>query len=378
QIIYLSMDSIKLRDSSIFLNIITYLQELLSQQNRFKDKIYFFIDEIHNLKNWAYELKAIFDLKLNIKFVITGSSSLSITKHSGESLFGRCEYFNIYPFSYLEITRHKLNNNLVVDFKENNFSKLTKLFQENNIKLRQILKSYIIEGGYPAIYIENKPTKQKYELLQSYINDALTRDLFSIEEIRDTKSISKIFEILSLQVGSKTNYSNIGKLLGIKGDTVRRYVYLICDIHLLNIVNTYSDNPNYKYRKQEKIYFLDNGLRNSSTFKLDFNDSEYGFLAENLVNIYAQINDFKLFYSLDNKDKEVDFVFKKNDLKFAIEVKYQTKIEEKDYEPLVELLKQDKSLSYGIIVTKNILDKKEIDNKKIYFIPLELFLLCKF
>ncbi|MFH0906510.1 MAG: AAA family ATPase, partial [archaeon] len=46
QIIYLSMDSIKLRDSSIFLNIITYLQELLSQQNRFKDKIYFFIDEI--------------------------------------------------------------------------------------------------------------------------------------------------------------------------------------------------------------------------------------------------------------------------------------------------------------------------------------------
>ena len=58
-----------------------YFNEILEENiSKLSSKVYIFIDEIHFIKNWQNYLKTYFDRKYNIKFIITGSSSMHLFK----------------------------------------------------------------------------------------------------------------------------------------------------------------------------------------------------------------------------------------------------------------------------------------------------------
>ena len=62
-----------------------YFDEILEENmSKLNSKVYIFIDEIHFIKNWQNYLKTYFDRKYNIKFIITGSSSMHLFKDSNE------------------------------------------------------------------------------------------------------------------------------------------------------------------------------------------------------------------------------------------------------------------------------------------------------
>lgn len=64
-----------------------YFNEILEENiSKLESKVYIFIDEIHFIKNWQNYLKTYFDRKYNIKFIITGSSSMHLFKDANESL----------------------------------------------------------------------------------------------------------------------------------------------------------------------------------------------------------------------------------------------------------------------------------------------------
>ena len=93
-------------DPSLFFNkddkisdvLEVYFNEILEESiSNLSSKVYIFIDEIHFIKNWQNYLKVCFDRKYNIKFIITGSSSLHLFKDSNESLLGRIENMYVLP-----------------------------------------------------------------------------------------------------------------------------------------------------------------------------------------------------------------------------------------------------------------------------------------
>ncbi|MFH1232360.1 MAG: hypothetical protein V1651_00645, partial [Patescibacteria group bacterium] len=56
-----------------------------------------------------------------------------------------------------------------------------------------------------------------------------------------------------------------------------------------------------------------------------------------------------------------------------IEVKFSNKMDNKNLKILTDYIK-NKNLKFGIVVTKNELDKKEINGQILYFIPYYLVL----
>lgn len=67
-----------------------------------KAKIYLFLDEVQKLPQFQNQIKVLYDLYPNIKFVISGSTSLFIRKKTQESLAGRIISCFVNPLSFYE------------------------------------------------------------------------------------------------------------------------------------------------------------------------------------------------------------------------------------------------------------------------------------
>ena len=67
-----------------------------------REKTYIFLDEIQKLENWQNQIKYYYDNYRNIKFFVSGSSSLFIKRRSQESLAGRIYEFILKPLSFQE------------------------------------------------------------------------------------------------------------------------------------------------------------------------------------------------------------------------------------------------------------------------------------
>lgn len=80
------------------------------------------IDEIHLLSNPGRAAKIIYDQLVDVKLVITGSSSFHIKNKTSESLAGRKIDYHIYPLTFSEFLYQKgietdLNYNIFRDRK---------------------------------------------------------------------------------------------------------------------------------------------------------------------------------------------------------------------------------------------------------------------
>ncbi len=85
-----------------------YLRSLITLDNQSK-RLYFFIDEFQYLSAGGQKLKLLYDVYDNIKFIITGSSSLELTDKTAKYLVGRVFDFNLYQLSFKEFLRVKSN-----------------------------------------------------------------------------------------------------------------------------------------------------------------------------------------------------------------------------------------------------------------------------
>ena len=84
-----------------------------------KEPVYFFLDEIHIMKEWQLQLKYYLDAHAKCKFIISGSSKTLLYKDASESLAGRIRFIEVFPLIFREFI--EFNNikftKLVLSFK---------------------------------------------------------------------------------------------------------------------------------------------------------------------------------------------------------------------------------------------------------------------
>ncbi len=353
------------------------ISDRLSQPIEDIKKIYIFLDEVHTLESWAEELKKWYDLKLNIKFVVSGSSAIRILKGSGESLIGRINPFVLLPLSFREIVNNRLNLNLnrtKLDYFELKSLK-SKLSAETS-KIQLLFKQFLLRGGYPDSI--DRDIEDGFNVLQNYKDLALQRDLFELEEIRDAKSIRDLVKVLASLTTERINYSKIASILGIKMDTAKKYIGLLEDIFLVKDAKVFSSKPYFSVRKERKIEFIDSGMINA--IMLQYKISDYSKLVENAVMRgvlerklkYGSIPD--LYYWLDEHGYEVDCILDERAV-LPVEVKYAENVQLGELKGLLSFLNVFKS-SVGIVVSKDKLACETVSGKEILYVPAWLFLLA--
>ena len=265
------------------------------------------IDEAQRVKDIGLTIKLLHDSFPNVQLAVTGSSSLDLSNSINEPLTGRKFEYNLFPFSTNELVNH------------------TSMLEE-----MRLLKNRLVYGFYPDVV--NNPGEEK-EILTNIVNSYLYKDVFEFQDIRKSSVIEKLVQALALQVGSEISFNELGNLLGIDTVTVQRYVDLLEKAYVIFHIRSYSRNVRNELKKSIKIYFYDNGVRNSviSNFSPVDLRSDIGALWENFLiseriknNAYHNKN-AKYYFWRTTQKQEIDFIEEVDQNLFAYEFKYNSK-----------------------------------------------------
>lgn len=212
----LQSDLNKLNDAELFLSYHT-------------DKLVI-IDEVQHKKELYPLLRALVDKTGRPgQFLLLGSASPELIRHSSESLAGRIVYHQLYPLNIRELPENVLLNDLW------------------------------IKGGFPkALFAPNSDLRKKW--LNSFIDTYLNRDLLQLGLNASPTVIRNLWSMMAHLNGQLFNASSIAKSLGVSMPTVKRYVNFMEEAFLLKSLHPFHYNMQKRLVKSPKIYLNDTGI----------------------------------------------------------------------------------------------------------------------
>jgi len=315
-----------------------------------KEKIFIFLDEVQKLEDWQNKIKLIYDNYKNIKFFVSGSSSLFIEKRTKESLAGRSFSFKLAPLKFKEYLRLK---------NKSKFLKNITLYQK---EIKKELKNYLKTGGFPELINETDELKIKRYIKELIIDKIIYIDIPEAFDIEEPSLLQSLIEIISSNPGIISDYENLANDLNRNRKTISNYISYLEKAFLIKKLYNFSKNLLTTEKKQKRFYPATTALAN-------LYNADYGRIIETAI---LQNKDFKFFFRKANK--EVDFINTEGDI-FPVESKSGNK---KDKINVLDFMKKFDSKE-GLIITEDYEGKEKVEwfgtKKDIKFIPLWKWLL---
>jgi len=266
-----------------------------------------FIDEAQRIENVGITLKLITDNIFDIQLVVTGSSAFDLRNCLNEPLTGRKFEYKLYPFSTDELV------------------KATSCFEE-----KRLLEQRLIYGFYPDVV--NNPADAKKILLE-LSSSYLYKDILMYKDIRNPEILTKLLTALSLQIGNEVSYNELSNILGVKSETVERYIELLEKVFIIFRLPSFSRNLRSELKKSRKIYFYDNGIRNAliQNYRPLELRTDTGALWENFMvgerKKFIEYNDIysNTYFWRTHTQQEIDYIEERDGVLFAFEFKWNEK-----------------------------------------------------
>lgn len=182
---------------------------------------YLFVDEIHKYKEWAKELKLIYDYHPELNVVFTGSSVLDIKKGASD-LSRRAVMYNMQGLSFREYLQ------LFHQISVRTYS-LEEIL-EHKVELPEVkhplpfFENYLKKGYYPFALEED------FELrLQQIVNQTLETDipLYAGMNVSTGRKLKQLLAIVAKSVPFKPNMTSIGTALSASRNNITDYCLFI-------------------------------------------------------------------------------------------------------------------------------------------------------
>lgn len=330
-----------------------------------KDKPYIFLDEIQEVKDWEKWVRTMHELD-KAKLITSGSNAKLLSFELATLLTARHIDLTVFPLSFEEyLTFNNINLKDALDI------------INQRIKIEGLLSNYIEFGSFPEIVL----TEQKNEILLTYFEDILNKDLIKRFKIRKAEGLRSLAKFYLGNVSSLITFSSLEKFLGISADTIEKFSNNLGTAYLFFFLKRFSFKVKEQEKSPRKLYTIDTGLANTIGFRFNQN---IGRLAECLVFLELKrkqtVNpDLEFYYWKDLQHREVDFVVKE-DLKVRqlIQVCWEVSKPETKNRELKALLKAmgEFRLKEGLVITEDYEAEENIKDKKVKFTPLWKWLLC--
>ena len=340
RILYFSFDeeSISLED------VISEYQSRLGTDILNAGRLYLFLDEIQKLEGWQNKVKYYYDTYPDIKFFVSGSSSLFLRKKAEESLAGRIFLFHLPVLSFIEFLHFKGEDELIRRpqmFKE-------KIIEETLLYARR---------QFPELVSADEDFINMY--VSSILNKIIYEDLPRIFPIEYEDALKQILKIVASNPGIMTDYSALATYLGISRKTLSKYIFYLERGFLIQKCYNFSRNRLTSEKKMKKLYL------SSTTLLFHLCESpDQGRVVENLV-----INSSSARFFWRRGVSEVDCVLVNDGSIIPLEVKYRNNIQKKEIKGLIKFLKNF-SIEKGYVITKDSEEEIMINGSQILFLPL--------
>lgn len=262
------------------------------------------IDEAQRVKDIGLRMKVVTDQMPDVQLVATGSSSFELANRLNEPLTGRKWEYKLYPLSFGEMVAH---HGLLTE--------------------RRLLPHRLVYGYYPEVVtsVGNEQRVLK-ELTDSY----LYKDVLTLGQVKKSDKLVALMQALSYQVGSQVSYSELANTVGIDVKTVESYIDVLEKSYIIFRLPSFSRNMRNELKNSKKIYFYDNGIRNSliANFSQVEMRTDVGALWENfIVSERLKYNDYthcwcNRYFWRTREQKEIDYLEECDGVLSAFEFKY--------------------------------------------------------
>jgi len=314
---------------------IAYLDNLIKKLVKNKNtKNYLFFDEIQEVENWeklinSYLAEGKYDI------YITGSNSKLLSGELATYLTGRFVEIKMYPFSFLEFLEYKKPNKKKL-IHENHDKKTLELGIHN---MNKMFKEYLIFGGMPSTLEFKNPEKNQY--LTDLYNSIILKDVVKRNEIRDVNLLDRILLFIMANIGQTISANSIVKYLkkdkvNLSVNTIYNYLSYIEEACLINKVKRQNLIGKKILNHSEKYFLTDLGFREAMYGN---NQRDIGQVLENIVYLELLRRGFNVKIG-KFREKEIDFVCKKEDYYIYIQVSYILAEEstiKREFEPLLKI-----------------------------------------
>jgi predicted AAA+ superfamily ATPase len=250
-------------------------------KNLGNDRLFVFIDEVQKIPKMFDTIKWIYDnFGEQVKFFLSGSSSLNLYQRTSESLAGRTEIIKVFPFTLKEATTilsggtqvesNWMNFFLQDSLREDEFSRWQEEGAPFKRRFQRSHEDLLLFGSLPGTF-HLESTNDKWEYLANYRLTYIERDVRNILNVGNLPAFNKLLSVISNRTGNLLEYSGLATRLKINRKTVARYLNILQETYILFELQPFFNNFEKRLIKTPKIYFTDTGLRNqiSGSFSLD-------------------------------------------------------------------------------------------------------------
>jgi predicted AAA+ superfamily ATPase len=265
------------------------------------------IDEAQRIENVGLKLKLITDQIPNVQLIATGSSAFELSNRVNEPLTGRKWEFQLFPLSFAEMVQH-----------------------HGLLEEKRLLRHRLLYGYYPDVVV-NQGNEKK--ILKQPSDSYLYKDILQWEGIQKPDRLLTLLKALAFQIGSQISYNELAQTCKLDSKTVEKYILLLEKTFVIFRLGSFARNLRSELKFSRKIYFYDNGIRNSliSNFnQIEMRDDK-GALWENFLvsERIKKLNYDEIWantYFWRTKDqREIDYIEEKDGKISAFEFKWNIK-----------------------------------------------------
>ncbi|MFQ6082338.1 MAG: ATP-binding protein [Candidatus Aminicenantia bacterium] len=378
-LLYYSLD-----DPTLFTHSNNLLKDLIDyyKENIAKGETkYVFLDEIHSSKDWFKWVKSYYDKFPDLKFILSGSSSLALQKDANKYLRGRTIEMELYPLNFKEFLELSDAEIKEIDISQEDIYKIDELkLKRLWYKIKAYYNEYLLVGGFPEWFeiknLDNSVERWFLRLINDIPKKAIYEDVANLFGVKNPKILELVFAFIAANQSRVLAYETINEVARLDRLTLVNYIEFLKSSYLLIDILKFAGLKE-QIKAKKKYLIIDQGLRNAILKDYQVKEDNIGFIIENLIGIKCYLSIRKrgqnIFYWKTND--EIDFVIDNKDI-LPIEVKYRSQIKPKEIRGLLNFMTKTK-IKKGIIVTKDLYKREETGGKKIQFTPAWLFLLTE-
>ena len=264
------------------------------------------LDEVQRMPGLFGILRGVIDQRRRMgqasgQFLLLGSATGVLMQQSSESLAGRVAYVELPPLQAPEIFTHQPS---VAD-----------------------LNALWVRGGFPLSWLAPSDA-DSMTWREVFMATYLEKDIPALGPRIPATTLRRLWTMLAHHQGELLDLSKLAAALAISGQTVSRYIDLLCDLMLVRRLPAWHGNVGKRLIRSPKVYVRDSGLVHAllGLPNLDAvlghpiaGSSWEGFVMEQLINAAPQAQ--ACFYGTSN-GAEVDLVLTfRNQQTWVIEIK---------------------------------------------------------
>lgn len=210
------------------------------------------IDEVQRAPDLLLAVKRVVDSNsARGQFLMTGSANILTLPQIADALPGRVDYLTLWPFSQAELAASGST------FLEDAFAGRAPNLRGAAIG-RSAYAERIVRGGFPEAVDADDSRRRRF--FSGYADSILGREVNEVSSLRDFEASGRILRLLAARSAALTNFSSIGRDLGIDHKTVASHIRALEQLFMVIRLPAWHVNLGHRVVRSAKLHVADTGM----------------------------------------------------------------------------------------------------------------------